>query len=103
MNESILEEFDNELKSQYSYLRYTYVPRKNIFYLNNIGTIKIEDRNKGYAKELLFLFFDIIKNKNGVLDPGFYTVAGEAYIKPIIERLSKEYNIKLVNIPRQYD
>ena len=35
----------------------------------------------------------------GVLDPGSFTVSGMIYIKPIIKRLSDEYNVPLINYP----
>lgn len=85
-----------ELKSEHSYLRYGHDPISRMFYLYNIGTPNPEDKHKGYAKELLKHFFDIIKQSKGMLDVGSYTTSGMAHIKHVVDRLSKEYNVRLV-------
>jgi len=85
-----------ELKSPQSYLRYGVEPTRNQFYLYNIGTPNEEDKNKGYAKALLEHFFQIIKQANGTLDTGPFTTSGNAYIKHVVERLAKEYGIRIV-------
>lgn len=85
-----------ELRSKHSYLRYGYEPAAKIFYLYSIQTPEWEDRNKGYAKALLESFFQIIKQSGGALDTGSYTTSGMAYIKHVVERLSKQYGVRLV-------
>ena len=85
-----------ELKSLKSYIRYRYEPDTKIFYLDNVGTPNQDDLNKGYAKALLETFFQLIKGKGGTLDSGPYTTSGMAYIKHVVERLSKQYGVRLV-------
>jgi len=90
--------WEYEMQSKYSCIRYGYEPDTDIFYLYNIST-PTDYRNKGYAKSLLNEFFYNIKMSGGVLDPGSFTVSGMIYIKPIIKRLSDEYNVPLINYP----
>ncbi|HOT88113.1 MAG TPA: cell wall hydrolase [Bacteroidales bacterium] len=88
--------WEYELKTPKSYLRYRYEPVARIFYLDNICTPKQEDKNKGYAKSLLESFFRLIKKYGGVLDTGPYTTSGTSYIKHVVERLSKQYGVRIV-------
>jgi|FAXJ01.1.fsa_nt_gi putative nucleotidyltransferase with HDIG domain len=88
--------WEYELKSPKSYLRYRHEPDTKIFYLDNIGTPNQGDKNKGYSKALLETFFQLISGQGGVLDPGTYTTSGNAYIKHVVERLSKQYGVRLV-------
>ena len=85
-----------EIRSPHSYFRYGYSPSTNIFSIYNIGTPNIDDRGKGYAKQLIKLFFEIVKDHNGRIDEGHYTPSGETYIKPIITRFSAQYGVKLI-------
>jgi len=85
-----------ELKSSQSYLRYGFEPTRKQFFLYNIGTPNEEDKNKGHAKALLEHFFQIIKRANGTLDTGPFTASGAAYIKHVVERLAKQYGIRIV-------
>jgi hypothetical protein len=91
-----------EIKSPYSYLRYRYEPSTSIFYFDNVGTLKDEDKHKGYAKELMEYFFKLVKDKTGAVDMGAYTTSGMMYVKPVAERLAKQYNVRLVT-GRKYD
>jgi len=91
-----------EMKSPYSYLRYRYEPSSKMFYLDNIATPNLEDQNKGYAKAILESFFQFIKQKEGALDVGSYTTSGMSYIKPLVEKFSQQYNVRLVQGSR-YD
>jgi len=86
-----------EMRTNTSYIRYGYEPNTKIFYLYNITTLNIDDRNKGYAKSLLETFFQFIKQNGGSLNTGSYTTSGMAYIEPVVKRLSKQYGIRLVN------
>jgi hypothetical protein len=85
-----------ELKSPTSYLRYGYEPATKIFYLYNVATPKIENQHKGYAKQILEFFFQLIKKNDGTIDPGSYTTSGESYIKHMVERFSKQYGVRIV-------
>lgn len=91
-----------EITSPYSYLRYRHEPSTNIFYFDNVGTSKDEDKHKGYAKELMEVFFKLVKDKNGAVDMGAYTTSGTMYVKPVAERFAKQYNVRLVT-GRKYD
>ena len=88
--------WEYELKSPHSYLRYRHEPDTKTFYLDNIGTPNEGDKNKGYAKALLETFFQLIKGQGGALDSGPYTTSGTAYVKHVVERLSKQYGVRLV-------
>lgn len=85
-----------ELRSPQSYFRYGYSPSTNIFFIYNIGTPNIDDRERGYAKQLIQMFFDLVKEYNGRIDVGIYTPSGEKYIKPVMERFSQKYNVNLI-------
>lgn len=85
-----------EIISPYSYLNFSYDENTRVFSVNMIRTTKIEDRNKGYSKLILKYLFDLIKLNNGTLDTGDYTGPGQLYVKHVIERLAKHYNIKLI-------
>lgn len=85
-----------ELRSPQSYVRYGYSPSSNTFFVYNIGTPNIDDRNKGHAKYLIEVFFQIVKNKGGRIDVGTYTASGEQYIKHVMQYFSKQYNVKLI-------
>ena len=94
-----LEDVDTYLyrmKSDHSILRYSHDRNTNTFHLRHIGTPNVRDQDKGYATELLGAFFQLIKAKKGILDPGPYTGSGTAYIKHVVERLANQYNIRLV-------
>lgn len=88
--------FGYELKSDYSNIRYGHNPHQKIFYLYNIWTPQEEHKNQGHARELLDYFFQIVKMSHGRLNVDSYTTSGLSYVKPMIDRLSKQYNIKLV-------
>lgn len=85
-----------EIRSPQSYFRYGYSPSTNIFFIYNIGTPNPDDRGKGYAKELIEIFFELVKEHGGRINVGTYTASGEKYIKPVMQNFSKKYNIKLI-------
>ena len=85
-----------EIRSPQSYLRYGYSPSTNIFFVYNIGTPNPDDRGHGYAKQLIEIFFDLVKEHDGRIDVGTYTTSGEKYIRPVMQRFSKQYNVKLL-------
>jgi hypothetical protein len=85
-----------ELKSPYSFIRYGFEPSSGIFHLYQINTPELENRHEGHAKEIMDRFFQTIKNKNGSLNDGPYTSSGTLYIKHVIERLAKKYNVRLI-------
>lgn len=85
-----------EMRSPYSFIRYGHEPSTNMFYIFNVGTIP-EYRHKGYATALLEnLFQHMSEHKRAALDEGTYTGSGEDYIKPVVEKFSKQYNIPLI-------
>lgn len=91
--------FAYEIKSPYSFLRYRYNPTTSMFYLDNIGTPKLEDQHKGHATALLEQLFKNMLDTNNIrciLDTGMYTSSGEAYIKHVVERLATYYKIRLI-------
>jgi hypothetical protein len=85
-----------EFRSPYSYFRYGYSPSTNMFFVYNIGTPNVDDRRKGYAKELVQLFFELVSERGGRIDVGTYTPSGEKYIKPVMQKFSQQYNVKLI-------
>ena len=85
-----------EMKTNTSYIRYGHNPDTKMFYMYNIGTLNVDDRNKGYAKSLLDTFFQLIKQNRGSLTAGSYTTSGMAYIDHLIQKLSKQYGVRLV-------
>lgn len=85
-----------EIRSPQSYLRYGYSPSTNIFFVYNIGTPNPDDRKKGYAKQLIRIFFELVREHNGRIDAGTYTPSGEKYIKPVMQHFSQQYNVKLI-------
>jgi 8-oxo-dGTP pyrophosphatase MutT (NUDIX family) len=95
--------FGYEMRSKKSFISYGYDPAYKLFYLYNIMTPNEADTNKGHAKRLLEDFFQLIKQYGGALDIGPYTAAGVSYIKHVVERLSKEYNVPLVKGRNFYD
>lgn len=92
-----------EMKSKTSRLSYGYEPTMKIFYLYSVATPNEEDKNKGHSKRLLEDFFQLIKQYGGSLDIGPYTTSGMSYVKHVVERLSKQYNIPLVKGRNFYD
>jgi ribosomal protein S18 acetylase RimI-like enzyme len=85
-----------ELRSPQSYFRYGYSQSTNIFFIYNIGTPNPDDRGRGYAKQLIQMFFELVKKRGGRIDVGTYTSSGEEYIKPVMQQFSKQYNVKLI-------
>lgn len=92
-----------EMRSPQAFIRYRYEPATKTFYLDNISTPNVDDRNKGYAKALLESFFQLIKQYGGALDAGSYTTSGMAYIKHVVERFSQQYGVRLVKGTAGYD
>lgn len=85
-----------EIRSPQSYLRYGYSPSTNIFSIYNMGTPNPDERGKGYAKQLIQIFFELVKECGGRVDVGTYTASGEKYIRPVMQRFSRQYNVKLI-------
>lgn len=88
--------FGYEFRSPHSYFRYGYSPSTNIFFVYNIGTPNVDDRGKGYAKLLIQMFFELVRERGGRIDVGTYTPSGEKHIKPVMQRFSRQYNVKLI-------
>lgn len=84
------------MSSPYSYISYGYEPRGKIFQLFMVQTPKLEDRNQGHASALMNYFFEFIKEKGGALEVGSYTTLGYTYIERLVQKLSKEYGVRLI-------
>jgi 8-oxo-dGTP diphosphatase len=80
----------------HAYLSFGHDPSSRLFHLYMIQTPKEEDRNQGYSKALLERFFQMIQKQGGALDVGSYTTSGMAFAKHVIERLAKQYRVRLV-------
>ena len=85
-----------EMRSPKSFIRYGYEPTRKLFYLYMVGTPNTNDRNQGHSKSIIDNFFQLIKQYNGTLDVGSYTGEGMDYVKHVIERLAKQYRIRLI-------
>ena len=58
---------------------------------------EIVDSFEGYKKkQLLEKFFQHIKQHGGALEVESYTTAGMAHVQHVIERLAKQYNVRMV-------
>jgi 8-oxo-dGTP pyrophosphatase MutT (NUDIX family)/GH24 family phage-related lysozyme (muramidase) len=86
----------------YGYLAFGHDKTSNVFHLLMIQT-KPEFRDKGYSKELLRKFFEFMKEKKGRLNPGSYTMSGMAWVKHVLERFSKEFNVPIINVRHPQD
>jgi hypothetical protein len=84
-----------EMESPYSWVRFG-KDTNNVFIVYAVGTTQTE-RNKGHATYLLDVFFQLIKKAKGSVCIQSYTAAGEIYIKHIIEKLSQQYGVRIVN------
>ena|GEM_PF-762073 len=88
--------FEYEMESLHSIISYRYEPDTKTFYLDTIETSNQEDQHKGYATALLESFFNLVHQYGGVLDVGSYTDSGMNFIRPVIERLSIKYRVRLI-------
>lgn len=79
----------------YGYLSFGFETTNRKFILYMVQTKK-EFQNQGHSKELLDTFFQLVKRENGVLTTTSYTMMGMAYAKHIIDRLAKQYGVRLV-------
>jgi len=84
------------MSSPYSYINYGYEPSRRIFHLFMVQTPKLEDRGQGHASALMNYFFEFIKEKGGALEVGSYTTSGQIYIEPLVQKLAKEYGVRLI-------
>lgn len=53
-------------------------------------------RNQGVATQLLHRLFKMAAISKAVIYPGIFTPEGHKYLKPVIQRLKKEYKVKVV-------
>lgn len=65
------------------------------FIIYMVGT-KHDERNQGHATRLLRIFFQMVKKARGTIEIESYTAAGNLYLKHIIDRLSKEYGVRVI-------
>jgi len=88
--------YEYEMRSPFSFIRYKVAPRQKLFYFDMIGTPRADDQGKGYAKAIMETFFQMVKEQGGALDCDTYSAAGITKIKPSIEKLAKQYGVRLV-------
>jgi GNAT superfamily N-acetyltransferase len=56
------------------------------------------EQHKGYATKLLNAFFQIVKKMNGYYEVSHFTKSGKDYIRHVIDKLSKKYDVKVTNL-----
>lgn len=88
--------FEYEMRSPFSFIRYKFSPNQKLFYFDMIGTPRQEDQGQGYASAIMETFFQMVKENGGMLDCDTYSTSGMEKIKPSIERLAKQYRVRLV-------
>lgn len=79
----------------HGYLWFTHSKNERLFTLLMIRT-EPEFQYQGYSKNLLEKFFQHIKQHGGALEVESYTTSGLAHVQHVIERLAKQYNVRLV-------
>jgi 8-oxo-dGTP pyrophosphatase MutT (NUDIX family) len=79
----------------HGYLWFTHSPNERLFTLLMIRT-EPEFQGQGHSKQLLEKFFQHIKQNRGALEVESYTTAGMAHVQHVIERLAKQYHVRLV-------
>ena len=85
-----------ELYSDHSWITFgRSVSDPRLFIIYMVGTAD-KERKQGHATQLLNYFFAVVKKIGGMVKVESYTAAGEARIKHVIERLAKNYNVRLV-------
>ena len=67
----------------------------NLFSISMIGTTD-KERHKGYATHILDTFVRMVKRKGGVIKVDAYTSSGEIYIHHVIEKLAKNYGVRII-------
>ena len=85
-----------KMTSVHSFISYGYAPNSKVFYIRMIQTPNKDDQNQGYAKAILETFFQMVKQKGGMVDEGVQTSPGNAYIKHVKERLANQYGVRIV-------
>jgi hypothetical protein len=88
--------FEYEMRSPFSFIRYKFSPSQKLFYFDMIGTPRSEDQGQGHASAILDTFFQLIKQYRGTLDCDTYTTSGMEKIKPAIEKMSKQFGIRII-------
>jgi 8-oxo-dGTP pyrophosphatase MutT (NUDIX family)/GH24 family phage-related lysozyme (muramidase) len=84
--------FGYELRSANSFLKYGYNPSHKVFNLNIVEGLPT-DKN---TKLIMEHFFQIVKQSGGALDLQHYSGEKFAYVKYMVEKLSKQYGIGMV-------
>jgi GNAT superfamily N-acetyltransferase len=69
---------------------------KNMFWLTHL-TIDEEYRNQGYASKLANEIFKFVKQNDYVLKGSMYSDIGYEKLKPLFNRLAKQYDIKFID------
>ena len=88
--------FEYEMRSPFSFIRYKFSPARKLFYFDMIGTPREEDQGQGHASAILETFFQLMKQYRGTLDCDTYTTSGMSKIKPAIEKMAKQFGIRIV-------
>lgn len=92
-----IDTYGYKIESPFSYLTYGVEPSSRVYTLRMVRTIRPEDLNKGHAREILDHFFQIMKKGNAsALEIWSYTGSGMDYVKHVVERLAKQYGIRLI-------
>lgn len=80
----------------HSYLSFGHEPNSRSYHLYMIQTPNEADRKQGHSKVLLNKFLQLIGSQGGTLDVESYTMSGMAWTKHVIDRLAKQYRVRLV-------
>lgn len=87
--------FGYELRSDYSWIRYSHTPSSRLFSIQKVGT-DLAHQNQGHAKAILDHFFRMVKRANGAVEVDSYTGSGRNYIKHVIEKLGELYKVRVI-------
>lgn len=83
----------HELVSDASYVRYGYEENRKTIHIYNVGTPNPENKNKGYATQLLDRLFDFASDIGAAISVDSYTTSGRMYIKHVMKRLAEKYKV----------
>lgn len=87
--------YEYEMASEHSWITFGKMDNSNLYIIYMIGT-ESEEQGKGYAKQLLDVFFRWVKKDNGIVKVDAYTAAGEIKIRHVINRLAINYGVKVI-------
>jgi 8-oxo-dGTP pyrophosphatase MutT (NUDIX family)/GH24 family phage-related lysozyme (muramidase) len=84
-----------ELRSPYSWIRYSHSPSLRLFSIQKVGTDP-EHQNQGHAKELLNHFFEMVKKARGTVEVDSYTTSGHNYLKHVVDRMGEMFGVRVI-------